>query len=221
MATGVIEAADVELRESVVRQLETNPEVDTSAIGITADEGVVTLTGFVATYGAKLEAERTVKRIFGVRAVVNDLQVKLLNDRTDPDIAHDALDSLRARLTMPERVKLTIRNGHITLEGAVDWYHEKMAAENAVKYLKGVRGVNNYVQVKPQRVSAEQLRNGIEDALRRAAVLDARRVRVHVDGSRVTLSGNVSSWAERREAERAVWAIAGVSVVTNEIQIVP
>jgi osmotically-inducible protein OsmY len=182
---------------------------------------VVTLTGFVGTYAEKVAAERATLRTYGVSAVANDIQVKPLFKKTDADIAAAALTALKERVDVPdERIKLTVQDGWITLEGTVDWYYQKNAAELAVKYLTGVKGVTDGIKVKPQ-VSTIEVKDKIEDALKRNAEVDARRISVQADDGKVTLRGNVRSWFEKDEAETAAWAAPGVTEVTNQIAVVP
>jgi len=156
----------------------------------------VTFTGFVNTYAEKVAAERVGKRTYGVKAIANDIQVKPLFMKTDTDIATNALHALQSRVDVPdEKIKLTVKDGWVTLEGNVDWYYQKNAAELAAKYLGGVRGVTDDIKVKPQ-VSTTEVKHKIEEALKRNAEVDARRVNVTSSDGKVTLWGNVRSWAK-------------------------
>ena len=214
-------AADTELRDRVEQQLDWTPEVPTTDIGVSAEEGVVTLTGFVNTYAEKLAAERATLKTYGVRALANDIEVKPLFKKTDTDIASAALNALKERVDVPdEKVKLTVKDGWITLQGNVDWFYQKNAAEFAVKYLSGVKGFTNHILVQPH-VSTAAVKDKIEDALKRSAEIDARRITVQTSDGKVTLRGNVRSWFEKIEAANAAWAAPGVTEVTNEITVVP
>lgn len=214
MGSSLLWQTDTQLRESVQRQLEWDPEIDASRIAVIAADGVITLTGFVQSYAAKMAAEHAVTRVRGVRGVANDIQVALRSERTDPDIAADAVHALRAHTSVPNRVTVTVRQGFLTLEGSVDWMFQKRAAASAVASLDGVKGLSNLIRVTPA-VRAGQISADIESALRRSAEVDAQHIRVAVDGSTVTLSGHVRSCHEQREAERAAWAAAGVTRVDN------
>jgi osmotically-inducible protein OsmY len=180
----------------------------------------VTLSGYVDTYAAKLAAERSCRHVYGVKAVANELEVKLAAERIDPEIARDALEALKNRIDVPLGVAVTVRNGHVTLSGVVEWMYQKMAAERAVKYLRGVRGVFNQITLKPA-VVPKDVEKRIIEALHRHADIDARRIHVEAEGSRVTISGTVRSWIEKDEAQRAAWRVPGVAVVENRISVVP
>jgi osmotically-inducible protein OsmY len=213
--------ADTDLRDRVERQLDWEPEVTSTDLGVATDNGVVTLTGFVNTYGEKLAAERVTLKTYGVSAVANEIEVKPLLKKTDTDIASAALDALQVRVDVPhEKIKLAVKGGWITLEGNVDWYFQRNAAEFAVKYLAGVKGVTNNIKLKTQ-VSTIEVKDKIEEALKRSADVDARRISVQASEGKVTLRGNVRSWFEKVEAGTAAWAAPGVTEVNNQISVVP
>lgn len=217
MATTVISS---ELQERVTNELVWDPEVTSSNVGVTSHDGVVTLSGFVSSYAERLAAERAALRVHGTRGVANELVVRLAGDRIDPDIAADAVNALKFNLSVPETIQVTVHKGHVTLDGNCQWWFQRKAAERAVEHIPGVVGVTNYVVVKP-RLSAGLIRDQIEAALRRNAIVDSKHIRVLTDGSTVTLTGNVKSYAERREAEHAAWAAPGVSSVLNHVTVTP
>ena len=211
---------DQGLRDMVMRQLAWDPQVDATMIGVTNKDGIVTLSGYVETYAARLAAERAARRVYGVKAVANELGVKLAEERIDPDIAKDALQALSNRVDVPRGITVTVRDGHITLGGRVEWNYQRVSAERAVKYLRGVKGVFNHIVISPV-VLPKDVETRIADALRRHADIDARRINVSAEGARVVLSGFVRSWNERDEAERAAWTAPGVSTVDNRIAVIP
>ncbi len=147
VTTATLTEADVRVRDAVMRQLDWDPEVDASAVGVAAKNGTVTLTGFIDTYSGKLAAERAAKRVHGVRAVANDIEVRLRLERTDADIAQDAARALELHSMIPETVQAVVHNGHLTLTGKVEWLYQKESAERAVRHIRGVRGVLNHITV--------------------------------------------------------------------------
>ena len=156
-----------------------------------------------------------------MRGVANDIEVKLGSTRTDPEIAREAVHELESHISIPnEKIKVTVKNGWVTLEGSVDWQYQKELAESAVKKLKGVIGIINNIEVRP-KVTPTEVKSKIEEALRRSAELDARRISVEVEGSTIKLYGSVRSWAERTEAENAVWSAPGVTKVESHLTINP
>jgi osmotically-inducible protein OsmY len=214
---------DKDLKQHVQSALDWEPSLDASDIGVSVDEGVVTLRGNVGSYAEKITAERVALRLYGVKAVANDLAVHLKSvyERTDTEIAQAAVAGLQWHTMLPhDRVTVTVTNGWLALNGTLDWQYQKDAAARAVRDLTGVKGVTNNITVTP-RVKTMDVRDKIEAAFKRSAAIDARRVNVVTEDGKVILSGNVHSWAERQEAERAAWAAPGVTQVEDRLIVVP
>jgi osmotically-inducible protein OsmY len=212
---------DAQVRHAVIRQLEWEPEVTSTEIGASVTNGVVTLSGQVDSYAEKLAAERTVKRVHGVKAIANDLQVRPLGARTDTEIAADALRAIEVHVRVPpDKIKVTVRDGWIRLEGRVEWIFQKEAAESAVEYLGGVRGIANEIRVAP-KLSPPNVREMIEEALGRTAGIETDRVEVEARNGVVTLSGVVNSWMEKEEVERVAQAAPGVTRVESNLVVAP
>ena len=213
---------DLELKKNVEAQLNWEPMIKSAAaIGVRVKDGVVTLTGSVESYAEKLAAERASLRVVGVKAVANELEVRLpgSSQRTDEDIARAAANALDWTTGIPrDRIKVTVDKGWITLKGTVDWQYQRTAAEDAVRNLWGVKGVINLIEVQPG-VNTAVVKQKIEDALKRDAELDAQRIQVEAVGNQVILKGTVHSWFERQEAERVAWDAPGVTQVENHIAI--
>lgn len=213
---------DSQLQQDVLDELNFEPSVDASQIGVTAKDGIVGLTGSVPSYVEKYHAVQAAERVSGVKAVTDELKVDLpsFHVRGDQDIAKAAVDALKWDLLVPaDRIKLRVEEGWITLTGEVDYNYQRDEAESAVRNLTGVKGVINEVNIKTPSVSAPEVQSDIEKALRRSAEIDADNITVSVDAGKVTLTGTVSSWAERDDAERAAWSARGVTSVEDDIVI--
>ena len=212
---------NVELQRAVMEELAWEPSVDAAEIGVAAEDGVVTLSGEVKSLPEKWAAEKAAQRVHGVRAVADHIVVSLPGDHqhSDTDIARAAANAMDWNVSIPRnRVKVLVRDGFITLDGTVDFYYQKAAAENGLRYLTGVRGVYNDLAVKAM-VIATDVKNKIEKALERAVEKDAKQITVEVHGHKVVLYGKVRTWMEREEAERAAWSAPGVSDVQSDIKI--
>lgn len=212
---------DMELRNDVMDELNWEPSLNPAAIGVAVKDGVVILSGYVDSYAEKQAAEHAVKRVSGVQAVAEEIEVRLpgLTVRSDPEIARAVENALTSNVWVPrDKIKITVEHGWLTLEGNVDWQYQKEAVEHAVRQLIGLKGVNNLVIVKPP-IQPIEIKAKIEAALKRNARIDAKRITVTARGSKVTLAGKVRSWAEREEAQRVAWAAPGMFQVENLITV--
>ena len=213
----------MELRRDVLDELEWEPSIDAAEIGVTAHDGVVTLTGGAKSYAEKMTAERATKRVQGIKAIANDIEVRSPDaaERTDSDIARAAVDALKWKTSVPDsRIKVVVNKGWVTLEGDDDWQYQKDVAFDAVHHLVGVTGVTNLITLRPG-VSATEVKSRIEAAFRHGAERDAEKIQVETHDGKVTLHGQLHSRAERDEADRAAKAAPGVSEVENLIMVTP
>ncbi len=213
--------ANVQLQQDVIDELQYEPSVEAAGIGVTAKDGIITLTGAVKSYSEKWSATQATKRVSGVKAVVDEIKVKLpyAHERGDEDIARAALQALEWDVQVPHtRIVVKVEQGRITLEGDVDYKYQQTAAVNVLRNLTGVTSVINLIHVKPT-ANASEVKVKIENALKRAAEVDAKRIVVDVVNDKVTLRGTVHSWAERSEAERAAWSAPGVRLVEDDLSV--
>jgi osmotically-inducible protein OsmY len=212
---------DADIRRDVELELQWDPSVDSKRIGVIVHNGVATLTGEVPHYSARWAAEDVAKRVHGVRAIANDLKVSMpiSGIRTDADIAEAAANAMLWNVTMSgTQIKPVVKDGWITLSGKVSFGFQRTAAENAMRHLLGVKGVTNAITV-TSTIKANDVKQKIEDAFKRHAILDAKDIEVGVEDSTITLSGHVHTWRERDDAARAAWAAPGVANVENRLSI--
>lgn len=212
---------DTVIKQNVDAELRWNPEVDETDIATKVQDGIVTLSGFARNYYEKHSAEMTVKRVAGVTAVANDLEVRPPAGQkwTDPEIARAALAALKAELPLSwETIKPVVHEGRIFLEGTVEWHFQRERAESAMRCVPGAGNVRNSIQVVP-RVAANDIKRKIEDAFKRSAEVDADHITVETRGAEVTLRGEVRSWSERDQAQQSAWSAPGVTSVINELRV--
>jgi len=213
-----------ELQKDVMEELKWNPQLRDvfTQIGVSAKDGVITLSGLVDTYNKKLAAERTAQHVQGVRVVASDLDVKVagFGKKTDTEIADAVKNALRWNSAIDEnKIEVKIDNGWVFLDGIVDWEYQKISTQNSVENLLGVRGVTNNIKIKSKDIDVKDIKNKIMKAFQRNATIDASSIMLETSGSRVTLRGRVRSWIEKEEAEKIAWSSSGVLTVDNKIEI--
>ena len=213
--------SSMELQRRVLDELDWEPSIDAAHVGVTVNDGVVTLTGSVSTYAEKMTAEQATKRLVGVKAVANDLEVRptFPSQPNDTEIAQAVIRALEWDVSIPhDLIKARVAKGTVTLEGEVKFWYQRQAAVNAVRGLKGVQGIVNLISIRAVP-KAPDVKSRIESAFRRSAEIDAGRIEVDTSNGKVTLRGRVRSWAEREEAENAAWAAPGVTMVDDELKV--
>ena len=213
---------DMQLRQDIIDELDFEPRVNSAHIGVTVDKGVVTLTGHVAHYAEKLAAAQAARRVKGVHAVAQEIEVRYPNDKktADDEIAARALNILNWSTVVPaDRIQVQVQNGWVTLTGEVEWHFQRSSAESELRKLSGVAGVVNEITITP-RVQADDIKRKIEEALKRNAEIEAQRIQVSVlDGGRVSLKGKVHDWQERYSVKNAAWSAPGVTSVDDDLAI--
>ncbi|HET6377279.1 MAG TPA: BON domain-containing protein [Methylocella sp.] len=212
---------DKVLRQFVIDELDFEPSIDAANIGVSVEDGVVTLTGHVSSYAEKIAVERAVRRVKGVKAIAEEIEVRYPDQskRSDDEIAHRAVNILRWSVQVPaDSIQVKVEKGWITLTGEVPWQYQRLAAESAVRKLSGVIGVTNLIEIKPQ-VEASDIREKILESLKRNAELEADSIRIIVDKDKVTLEGKVKAWYERELVERAAWSAPGVKSVEDRLTL--
>ncbi|MGZ5092140.1 MAG: BON domain-containing protein [Burkholderiales bacterium] len=215
--------SNTEMKADVEQEMRWDADIDPTDIGVTVKDGVVSLSGTVRSYSQRWQAERDAKRVAGVVGLSNDIQVRLPSDaeRSDPELAREAVSALKMQLPyVCQSIQAVASNGHVRLEGTVEWNYQRERAEEAVRRVSGIRGVTNALTVEP-KTSPVDVKHKIEDAFRRSAEVDANRITVRTDGGQVFLEGAVRTWAEREEAQRAAWLAPGVRDVQNRLMVRP
>ncbi len=219
MPVATLTKTDEQLQHDVLDELKWDAQVQPNEVGVSVKDGIVTLFGFVDSYLKKWSAEEAAHRVAGVKAVVNEIEVKLATERTDEDIAEAVVRALEWDAFLPAgKVKPTVSKGWVTLEGSVEWQYQREEAERVIRRISGVKGITNLITVRPS-TSPSDLKKKIEEALVRNAQIDAGKIQVEVQGSKAILRGSVRSWAEKQEAERVAWSAPGISEVQNLITV--
>lgn len=215
--------SDAEIKRDVEDELRWDPDINATDIAVAVKDGVITLAGFVRSYGQKQQAEEDAKHVVGVVGVANDIEARLpiIERRPDPEIARDVVAALERELPYAfEQLQVVVQQGLVTLEGSVEWHYQRERAASAARRIRGVKSIVNQIVVAP-RLPPTEIKRRIEEAFRRNAEIEANDIEVVAEGSNVTLRGAVRSWAEREEAERVAWTAPGVARVDNRITVKP
>jgi osmotically-inducible protein OsmY len=214
---------DYEIQQDVINQLKWNPYLNSSEIGVSVKDGIVTLSGHVDVYSKKIQAEQSAKKVSGVRAVAEDIVVGIspVYGKTDAEIAKAALDAVKWNSSVDDKqIKVKVEDGVVTLEGEVEWEYQRQSARNAVVNLIGVKSVINTIMLKV-KATPKDIQQKITAAFHRTATIDAEKVSVEVSGTRAILRGSVRSYAEKDDAEEAAWAAPGITNVENKLTVMP
>jgi osmotically-inducible protein OsmY len=212
---------DLEIKQDVIEELKWEPFLNASQIGVSVKEGVVTLSGSIDSYSKKIAAEKATKNVSGVKAVALDLEVNLPGSsiRNDTDIAEAVVNALKWHSAVREnKINVKVESGVVTLEGIVDWEFQKNSARMMVENLMGVKGIVNTIQIK-QKTSIEDIKQKVSAAFHRSATIDASGIDIEIIDNKAILKGNVRSWAEKEDAENAVWSANGIERVDNRLEI--
>jgi len=212
---------DAQIQRDVMEELKWDPTLNASEIGVAVKDGVVTLSGYVENYSEKRAAENAALRISGVKAVAEDITVKVVarDKKNDTDIALAIINSLKWNSAIQEdKIKITVEDGWVVMDGEVEWNYQKDIIRNTIENIYGVKGITNLVTISP-KINAKDVKKKIKEAFQRSAMVNSENITVETIGNKVILKGTVRSYAEKVDAEKAAWSIPGITIVENELEI--